>query len=74
MILDEYYDEIPTWKQKENLIPEIIDTYMKLNTLLYKARFGGDGSFGLDNAQDRLWESKMWAMRDLKGVNNKDFQ
>jgi hypothetical protein len=66
-------NETPTWKQQQNMIPEIKKAYKEFRSLLWKARFGGDGSFGLDQAQDRLDESYMWALKELKGADNKDF-
>ena len=63
----------PDWQKREEMIPVIKKAYIDLQRLLWDARFGGDGSFGLDQAKDRLTESYMWALKDLKGADNKDF-
>lgn len=75
-LIDELEDEAsgkPNWQLRQEMIPVIKKAYIDFQRLLWEARFGGDGSFGLDQARDRLTESYMWALKDLKGADNKDF-
>lgn len=63
----------PTWQLREAMIPKIKAAYKEFESLLWEARLGGDGSFGLNRAREKLTESYMWALKELKGPDNKDF-